>query len=126
VATIERFNAFARRGVDEDFHRGELKWKLASASGRGSKNPALGTIEVPPYYGVELLPSIGNSSGLLADCNAQVVHQRRYPIPGLYASGVVAVRDEGGAGYQAGLTLAAAMTFSYLAVQHMAGAQPRI
>ena len=37
------------------------------------------------------------------------------------ASGVVAVRDEGGAGYQAGLTLAAAMTFSYLAVQHMVG-----
>ncbi len=40
-------------------------------------------------------------------------------------SGVVAIRDEGGAGYQAGLTLAAAMTFSYLAVQHMAGKADR-
>jgi 3-oxosteroid 1-dehydrogenase len=119
LATIERFNGFARSGVDQDFHRGELKWKLASAKGRTGKNPALGTIEVGPFYGVKLLPSIGNSSGLLADCNGQVVHQRQRPIPGLYASGVVAVRDEGGAGYQAGLTLAAAMTFSYLAVQHM-------
>lgn len=119
LATINRFNGFARSGVDQDFHRGELKWKLASAKGRTGKNPALGTIEVGPFYGVKLLPSIGNSSGLLADCNGQVLHQRQRPIPGLYASGVVAIRDEGGAGYQAGLTLAAAMTFSYLAVQHM-------
>jgi 3-oxosteroid 1-dehydrogenase len=119
VATIERFNGFARSGIDQDFHRGELKWKLASSKGRTGKNPALGTIEVGPFYGVELLPSIGNSAGLLANSEGQVVHQRQRPIPGLYASGVVAVRDEGGAGYQAGLTLAAAMTFSYLAVQHM-------
>jgi 3-oxosteroid 1-dehydrogenase len=118
-ATIERFNNFARMGVDEDFHRGELKWKLASSQGPSGKNQALGTIEVAPFFGVELLPSIGNSSGLLANSMGQVMHQRQRPIPGLYASGVVAVRDEGGAGYQAGLTLAAAMTFSYLAVEHM-------
>jgi 3-oxosteroid 1-dehydrogenase len=120
AATIERFNDFARAGIDQDFHRGELKWKLASSKGRSGKNPALGTIEVGPFYGVKLLPSIGNSAGLLANSYGQVMHQRQRPIPGLYASGVVAVRDEGGAGYQAGLTLAAAMTFSYLAVQHMA------
>jgi 3-oxosteroid 1-dehydrogenase len=120
VTAIERFNGFARSGVDQDFHRGELNWKLASSKGRTGKNPALGTIEVGPFYGVELLPSIGNSAGLLANSAGQVMHQRKRPIPGLYASGVVAVRDEGGAGYQAGLTLAAAMTFSYLAAQHMA------
>jgi 3-oxosteroid 1-dehydrogenase len=119
LSTIERFNSFARSGIDEDFHRGELKWKLASHESRAGRNPALGTIEVPPFYGIELLPSVGNSSGLLANCNGQVMHQRRHPIKGLYASGVVAVRDESGAGYQAGLTLAAAMIFSYLAVQHM-------
>jgi 3-oxosteroid 1-dehydrogenase len=119
VATIEQFNCFACSGVDQDFHRGELKWKLASSKGQTGKNPALGTIEVGPFYGVELLPSIGNSAGLLANAEGQVIHQRQRPIPGLYASGVVAARDEGGAGYQAGLTLAAAMTFSYLAVQHM-------
>jgi 3-oxosteroid 1-dehydrogenase len=119
MKTIERFNDFARAGIDQDFHRGELKWKLASAKGRTGKNPALGTIETPPFYGVELLPSIANSAGLVANTAAQVMNHRKLPIPGLYASGVVAVRDEGGAGYQAGLTLAAAMTFSYLAVEHM-------
>jgi len=126
IATIERFNGFARAGIDQDFHRGELKWKLASSKGRTGKNPALGTIETGPFYGVELLPSIGNSAGLLANSAGQVLHQRHHPIPGLYASGVVAVRDEGGAGYQAGLTLAAAMTFSYLAVQHMVSEATRI
>jgi 3-oxosteroid 1-dehydrogenase len=119
MRTIERFNDFARVGIDQDFHRGELKWKLASAKGRASKNPALGTIQGSPFYGVELLPSIANSAGLVANTAAQVMNHRRQPVPGLYASGVVAVRDEGGAGYQAGLTLAAAMTFSYLAVEHM-------
>ena len=98
----------------------------SSSKGRTGKNPALGTIETGPFYGVELLPSIGNSAGLLANSAGQVLHQRHHPIAGLYASGVVAVRDEGGAGYQAGLTLAAAMTFSYLAVQHMVSEATRI
>jgi hypothetical protein len=51
--------------------------------------------------------------------NGQVIHQRRTPIAGLYASGIVAARSELGAGYQAGLNLASGMTFSYLAVRHM-------
>ena len=51
--------------------------------------------------------------------HARVIHQRRHPIPGLYASGNAAAATEQGIGYQAGLSLAAAMTFSYLAVQHM-------
>ena len=87
-----------------------------------SDNPSLGSLDQPPFYGLELRPSLGTTSaGLLADANGQVLHQRRHPIPGLYASGVVAVRNELGAGYQAGLNLASAMTFSLLAVRHMRG-----
>jgi hypothetical protein len=48
-----------------------------------------------------------------------VIHQRRHPIPGLYAAGNVAAATEQGIGYQAGMQLAAAMTFSYLAVRDM-------
>jgi 3-oxosteroid 1-dehydrogenase len=119
-ATIERFNRFARAGLDEDFHRGEQRWRLAARdAAKGSSG--LGTIEEPPFYGVELHPTIANSAGLLTNIAAQVIHQRRHPIPGLYASGVAATRDEVGAGYQAGLTLSSGMTFSYLAVRHMLG-----
>lgn len=96
-----------------------VKWRLAAAKDKNIKNPALGTIERAPFYGVKLLPSIGGSAGLLTNRHAQVMHLRERPIPGLYATGIVAVRDEGGVGYQAGATLAAAMTFSYLAVKHM-------
>ncbi len=121
--SVTRFNAFAASGVDEDFHRGELRWRLASRSNGRNINPSLGPINQPPYYGLELHPSLGTSSaGLLTNRNAQVIHQRRHPIPGLYASGVVAARTELGAGYQAGLNLASAMTFSYLAIEHMANA----
>ncbi|MEA2979933.1 MAG: 3-oxosteroid 1-dehydrogenase [Alphaproteobacteria bacterium] len=118
--TVGRFNNFAANGSDEDFQRGALRWRLADRSNEKRRNPSLGPLDRPPFYGMELSPSLGTSSaGLLADANGQVVHQRRHPIPGLYASGVVAARNELGAGYQAGLNLASAMTFSLLAVKHM-------
>ena len=118
--TVERFNRFAAAGVDEDFGRGGLRWRLADRGTNGG-NPSLGTLAQPPFYGIELHPTLGSgSAGLLTNARGQVLHQRRHPIAGLYASGVVAARTELGAGYQAGLNLAAAMTFSYLAVRHMA------
>jgi 3-oxosteroid 1-dehydrogenase len=126
AASVERFNGFARNGVDEDFHRGETHWKLAQDSGSAGRNPRLGTIGSPPYYGIELHPFLGSSSaGLLTNEHAQVIHQRRYPIAGLYAAGVVAARTELGAGYQAGLNIASGMTFGYLAVKHMCGGTGR-
>ena len=118
--TVTRFNTFAADGRDEDFQRGAMRWRLADRSTERRGNPSLGTLDRPPFYGIELRPSLGTTSaGLLADANGQVLHQRRHPIHGLYASGVVAARTELGAGYQAGLNLASAMTFSLLAVRHM-------
>jgi len=118
--TVERFNGFAAAGVDEDFQRGALRWRLADRSAERRRNSSLGALEKPPFYGLELRPSLGTTSaGLLTNVHAQVLHQRRHPIAGLYASGVVAARTEIGAGYQAGLNLASAMTFSALAVEHM-------
>jgi 3-oxosteroid 1-dehydrogenase len=118
--TVGRFNGFAATGTDEDFQRGALRWRLADRSAEGRKNTSLGALDQPPFYGLELRPSLGTTSaGLLTNANGQVLHQRRHPIPGLYASGVVAARNEIGAGYQAGINLASGMTFSYLAVKHM-------
>jgi 3-oxosteroid 1-dehydrogenase len=118
LETVFRFNGFANTGTDEDFHRGEHQWRLAATVSRGG-NPSLGTIEQPPFYGIELRPASGASVGLLTDRHGRVTHHRRRPIPGLYASGTVAAATEQGIGYQAGLSLASAITFSYLAVRHM-------
>src|ERR1700730_6594522 len=117
--TVRRFNGFVQTGADEDFHRGENQWKLASVKAAQSTNGSLGTIEEPPFYGIELRPAGGSSVGLLTDSRGQVIHQRRHPFPGLYAAGNVAAATEHGVGYQAGLSLASSMTFSYLAVRHM-------
>jgi len=120
--TVRRFNGFVQAGTDDDFHRGEHQWRLAASAARGA-NPSLGTIEEPPFYGIELHPAGGASVGLLTDFDGRVIHHRRHPIPGLYASGTVAAATEQGIGYQAGLSLASAMTFSYLAVRHMLDGQ---
>jgi 3-oxosteroid 1-dehydrogenase len=117
--TISRFNDFAASGDDADFGRGNELWKLAEDAG-GSKNPRLGAIAQPPYYGIELHPSPAGSAGLDTNTRGQVMHLRRFPIPGLYASGNSTVHTETGLGYQPGMTIAAALTFSYLAVRHMA------
>ena len=117
--TVRRFNGFVQTGTDNDFHRGEHHWRLAAASAARGGNPSLGTIEEPPFYGIELHPAGGTSVGLLTDVHGRVIHHRRRPIAGLYASGTVAAATEQGIGYQAGLSLASAMTFSYLAVRHM-------
>src|ERR1041384_3882554 len=94
--------------------------RRAARSAAVRRNPTLAPIDEPPFYGLELRPSLGTTSaGLLTNAHGQVLHQRRHPIAGLYASGVVAARNEIGAGYQAGINLASGMTVSYLAVQHM-------
>jgi 3-oxosteroid 1-dehydrogenase len=120
AATVARFNAFADTGRDADFHRGENQWRLAGSAGR-SGNTSLGRIEKPPFYGVKLHPTNSNSTGILTSPHGEVMHQRRRPIPGLYASGYAAAPTESGIGYQAGILIAASMTFSYLAVRHMLG-----
>ena len=80
-------------------------------------NPA-STTPTPPQRDAAIDQS-DVAVGLRVNGSGQVIHQRRHPIPGLYASGNVAAATEHGVGYQAGLSLAAAMTFSYLAVRHM-------
>jgi 3-oxosteroid 1-dehydrogenase len=122
--TVDRFNAFVEAGRDSDFHRGELAWRLAKSEKPVGVNPTLGTIAKPPFYGIELHPSALASAGLLVNASAQVLNQRRSPIPGLYALGNAAAHVEFGAGYQAGYTLASSMTFGYLAVKHILQVTP--
>jgi 3-oxosteroid 1-dehydrogenase len=118
--TVSRFNGFAASGVDEDFHRGEHQWKLASRPQRPG-NGSLGTVEKPPFYGIELHPAGGSSAGRVDRCALAGDPPAAASDSGAYASGNAAAATEQGIGYQAGLSLAAAMTFSYLAVRHMLG-----
>jgi 3-oxosteroid 1-dehydrogenase len=121
AATAERFNGFAREGVDKDFGRGGRAWSLARReswegdAGGKNANPSLGEISEPPFYGIELHPSAFCSAGLLTDASARVLSARRKPIPGLFAAGNAAAHTEYGVGYQAGHSLASGLIFGYLA-----------
>ncbi|MDP2619306.1 MAG: FAD-dependent oxidoreductase [Hyphomicrobiales bacterium] len=121
-ATVERFNGFVAAGADADFGRGTEGWRLDETEPRSAEQ-RLGTLAAPPFYGVELRPSSPASAGLETDIHGRVLHLRRNVIPGLYASGNASSHTEMGVGYQSGLGLAAAFTFSHLAVQHMAQAR---
>jgi 3-oxosteroid 1-dehydrogenase len=122
AATLERFNAFAREGVDRDFGRGRYGWSAGMVGDGRQRNPSLGPLEKPPYYGLRLsLVGAGiNSHGLRTDRFARVVHVRGHAIPGLYAVGNSAALLDLGAGYQSGTSNLRALTWGFVAGRHAA------
>lgn len=117
--TVQRVNRFAATGIDEDFDR-KPGWALVPGAGDGP-NASLGAIAEPPFYAARLCPTMGVlGSGIKADAAGRVLDWTDTPIPGLYCAGDAALHDEFGAGYQAGVTYASAMTFAWLAVEDMA------
>jgi 3-oxosteroid 1-dehydrogenase len=120
-ASIERFNGFARSGVDEDFHRGENPWDVAWGDPEHGPNRSLGTLEKPPFYAVPVFPgAIATRGGLRVDDRARVLSARDgRPIPGLYASGNCSNATAAGAYAGPGATIGPAMTFGYLAARNV-------
>ena len=122
--TLARFTEFARKGEDPDFHKGSRPWSVRLTGDQSYKNPCLGPVEKPPFYGVRLVPvSVGiNSHGLKTNESAQVMHVRGRPIGGLYAVGNSAALLDMGGGYQSGTSNMRAITWGWLAGRHAAGA----
>ncbi len=119
-ATVARFNRFAEEGVDHDFGRGTYPWAAMMTGDRSRRNPNLGPLDKPPFYGLMLhVASVGvNAAGLLTNEHAQVMHVRGAPIPGLYATGNSAAPLDIGAGYQSGLSTLRGMVGGFVAGQH--------
>jgi len=123
-ATVERFNDFARTGVDEDFGRGDNEWDRAWGDPDNAPNPTLGTIEKPPFYALEVRSgALGTRGGLRVNGRAEVISARAPfdPIPGLYAAGNCCTGAPAGCYPGAGSTIGAAMTFGYLAALALTG-----
>jgi 3-oxosteroid 1-dehydrogenase len=125
--TVARFNRFAEQGVDEDFGRGTYPWAAMMTGDREQKNPNLGPLVAPPFYGLRLrVASVGiNAAGLRTNADAQVVHVRGRPIVGLYAAGNSAAPLDIGAGYQSGLSNLRGMVGGTRAAMHAASAPSR-
>jgi 3-oxosteroid 1-dehydrogenase len=118
-ATVERFNGFARTGVDLDFNRGGKAFDRAHGDPTHTPNPNLGTIEQGPFYAVAVYPGdVGTSGGVVTDAFARVLKTDGTPIPGLYAAGNVAATPFGYCYPGAGASIAASFTFGWVAALH--------
>jgi 3-oxosteroid 1-dehydrogenase len=121
VETIQRFNDFARSGVDHDFHRGENSYDTYYGDPRVKPNPCLAPLEVPPFYAVKIFPGdLGTKGGLVTDETGRVLGEDLQPIAGLYAAGNTSASVMGRRYPGPGATIAPALTFAWLAVQHAA------
>lgn len=120
-ATVQRFNGFARRGEDEDFHRGRSTYDHYYGDPRNKPNPSLGPLDVAPYYAVKIVPGdLGTKGGLRIDPHARVLREDGSVIDGLYAAGNTSAAVMGRTYAGPGATIGPAMVFGYLAAEHLA------
>ncbi|SNT58273.1 FAD binding domain-containing protein [Actinomadura meyerae] len=116
AATVERFNGFAAKGADDDFHRGEDPYDLYFSGGK----PCVVAVDRPPYFAAEVvLSDLGTKGGLRTDADARVLDAEGRPIPGLYAAGNTSASFTGPVYPGPGVPIGSAMAFAYRAVQHI-------
>ncbi|MFP1153622.1 FAD-binding protein [Mycobacterium sherrisii] len=116
--TVQRFNAQARQGRDEDFGRGDEPYDRAFSSGE----PPLVPINKPPFHAAAFgLSDLGTKGGLRTDPRARVLDSAGTPIPGLYAAGNTMAAVSGTTYPGGGNPIGASMLFSHVAALDMAG-----
>ncbi|HTW14455.1 MAG TPA: 3-oxosteroid 1-dehydrogenase [Nocardioides sp.] len=120
-ATVDRFNGYARTGVDQDFHRGESAYDKYYSDPTVKPNPSLHTIDQGPFYAVKIVPGdLGTKGGLVTDEHARVLRPDGSTIPGLYAAGNVSSAVMGHTYPGPGGTIGPALVFGYLAAESIA------
>ncbi|WP_313625004.1 FAD-dependent oxidoreductase [Achromobacter sp.] len=123
-ATVERYNSQAAQGTDPDFGKGSTAYNRYLGDPEHQPNPCLAPLGDGPYYAVKVYPGdIGTACGIAANANAQALDTAGAPIPGLYVAGNDMQSVMGGAYPAPGITLGPALTFGWVAGQHLAHAQ---
>lgn len=122
VATMDRFNAMARAGVDADFNRGVSAYDRYYGDPTVSPNPNLRPLEAGPFYAVRVvLSDLGTCGGLRADTRGRALREDGSVIDGLYAIGNTAANAFGASYPGAGATIGQGLVFGYIAALHAAG-----
>ena len=118
--TARRFNELARRGHDDDFHRGDSVYDNYYGDPT-LPNPNLYPLGDPPYYAFRIvLGDLGTSGGLRVDEHARVLRPDGTVVRGLYAVGNTSAPVMGRSYAGAGATIGPAMTFGFVAAKHCA------
>lgn len=133
-ATVERFNGFANKGVDNDFQRGvhlyDVEWHstVFSVPAKGTSwtlNDKPNIMMYPfqskgPYYAILLAAgTLDTNGGPQTNELAQVLDTKGNPIPGLYGGGNC-IASPTRYYLAAGGTLGPALTFGYIAGKNAA------
>src|SRR5690606_10635355 len=75
--TVARFNSFAARGADPDFHRGESIYNRVQGDAGHQPNPSLAPLAKAPFYAVKLVAgSLGTFAGLETDTATRVLDRQ--------------------------------------------------
>jgi len=120
--TVSRFNQYAVKGEDPDFHRGKCVYDRFYSDPKITPNPCLAPLSKPPFYAIKIYPGdLGTKGGLVTNENAQVLKADGSIIKGLYAIGNNAASVMGNSYPGAGATIGPGMTFGYIAALHAAG-----
>jgi succinate dehydrogenase/fumarate reductase flavoprotein subunit len=128
-SSINRFNQFAKSGVDRDFQRGkhayDSEWfqvfsPMKSDSGWPvNENPSVTMHPLSdqgPFYAIILAAgALDTCGGPVIDAGARVLDTKNAPIAGLYGAGNCIASPSADAYYGAGHTLGMSMTFGYIA-----------
>jgi 3-oxosteroid 1-dehydrogenase len=116
AGTVERWNGFCAEGTDHDFGRGDNAYDRYYGDPWQEGNPCLGPLDRPPYYAMRVRSGvIGSKGGPVTDPAGRVLTRDGSVLPGLYAAGNAAAFWTGDGYPGPGATLAAGMTFGYLA-----------
>jgi len=119
--TVERFNGFARTGIDQDFGKGNNAYDRYRGDPTIGPNPCLGEIAKPPFYAIAIFPAdVGTAGGVITDEYARVLRDDGSIIEGLYAAGNCTSSVMGRSYPGAGASIAASFTFGYVAAKHLA------
>lgn len=125
-ASAAQFNEAAQTGTDTAFGKGsdEYNRHLGDPLHPGP-NPCLGPLERAPFFAIAVYAGdIGTAIGIQCDENSQALDEAGCPIRGLYAAGNDMHSVMGGRYPSAGITLGPALTFGWLAGQHLARQVP--
>lgn len=119
--TLYQYNESAVEGRDAEFGRGSTAYNRFLGDPEHHPNPCVAPLARAPYYALRVvLGDLGTFAGLRTDEWARVLDQTGNPICGLYAVGNDASSIMGGHYPGGGITLGPAMTFGYIAANHLA------
>lgn len=119
-ASVDRYNNFARAGVDDDFDRGGNAYAHYLRDPKVKPNGSLAPIEKGPFLAVPIVPGdVGTAGGVFTDESARVLTEEGQVIEGLYAAGNCTAPVCGSHYTGAGCSIGASAVFGYIAVHHM-------